>query len=129
MELERYNLNSAVRHKLWSQHETEINELLERVKKKAFESDASIKRDFVAPFSGLAKPNLSLGPTNDLRGFIGICVSPKDERSLRVMASNGHTASRYDTPPQDLEEAVEMALARWLSQPMYKSEGAVLARG
>jgi hypothetical protein len=129
MGFEEYNLNSPARQKLWSQYQAEIEEILEQVKAEVFEGNASIKRDYVAPFSGLAKPNLSLGPTGDLRGFIGICVSPKDEDSLRVLASNGHTASRYDTQVHKLEEAVERALARWLSQPMYKPEGAVLPRG
>ncbi len=87
-----------------------------------FEGKASIKSDYVARFSGLAKPNLALGLTSDLRGFMGICVSSKQEDRLRMLVSNSHTASRHDTLPQELEKTVEEALTRWLSQPMYKPD-------
>ena len=120
MGFERFNLNSPARKALWQQHRDEIEKLLERVKAEVFEGSASIKSDYVGRFSGLAKPNLTLGPTNNLRGFIGICISPKQENRLRVLVSNGHTASRHDTLPEDLEKTVEEALGRWLSQPMYK---------
>ena len=120
MGFERFNLNSPARKALWQQHRDEIEKLLERVKAEVFEGNASIKSDYVGRFSGLAKPNLTLGPTNNLRGFIGICISPKQENRLRVLVSNGHTASRHDTLSEDLEKTVEEALGRWLSQPMYK---------
>jgi hypothetical protein len=120
MGFEQFNLNSPARKALWQQHHDEIEKLLERVKVEVFDGNAVIKSDLVIRFSGLAKPNLTLGPTNDLRGFIGICASPKQENRLRVLVSNGHTASRYDTLPEELEQAVEEALGRWLSQPMYK---------
>ena len=123
MRYKRFNLNSPAREALWKENSDEIEVLLEQIKEEVFEGSASIKTDFVSRFSGLAKPNLALGPDNDLRGFIGMCVSPKQEDMLRVLASNGHTASRYDTLPQDLEETVEEALTRWLSQPMYKPKG------
>jgi hypothetical protein len=122
MGFERFNLNAPARQALWKQYRDRVEELLEQVKEEVFEGKASIKRDYVARFSGLAKPNFALGPTNDLRGFIGICVSPKQEDRLRVMVSNGHTASRLDTLPQELEKTVEEALTRWLSQPMYKPD-------
>ena len=120
MEFERFNLNSPARQALWLQYRVEIEKILEQIKAEVFEGNASIKSDYVARFSGLAKPNLALGPTSDLRGFIGICVSPKQEDRLRVLVSNGHTASRHDTPPEELEKTVEEALGRWLGQPMYK---------
>jgi hypothetical protein len=120
MGFERFNLNSPVRQALWKQYRDEIEKLLERVKTEVFEGNASIKSDYVTRFSGLARPNLTLGPTNNLRGFMGISVSPKQEDRMRVLVSNGHTASRHDTPPEELEKTVEEALGRWLSQPMYK---------
>jgi hypothetical protein len=120
MGFERFNLNSPARQALWGQNRGDIEKLLERVKEEVFEGDASIKEDYVSRFSGLAKPNLALGPTTDLRGFIGICISPKQEDMLRVLASNGHTASRNDIRPDELEDAIEKALDRWLSQPMYR---------
>ena len=120
MGFERFNLNSPVRRALWKQYRDEIEKLLERVKTEVFEGNASIKSDYVTRFSGLARPNLTLGPTNNLRGFMGISVSPKQEDRMRVLVSNGHTASRHDTPPEELEKTVEEALGRWLSQPMYK---------
>lgn len=120
MGFERFNLNSASRVALWQQYCDEIEKLLERVKAEVFEGNASIKHDYVGRYSGLAKPNLTLGPTNDLRGFIGICISPKQENKLRVLVSNGHTASRHDALPEELEKAVKESLGHWLSQPMYK---------
>jgi hypothetical protein len=120
MGFERFNLNSPARRVLWQQCRDEIEKLLERVKAEVFDGNASIKSDYVSRFSGLARPNLTLGPTNDLRGFVGICISPKQENKLRVLVSNGHTASRLDTLPEELERSVEEALDRWLSQPMYK---------
>jgi hypothetical protein len=120
MGFERFNLNSPVRQALWKQYRDEIEKLLERVKTEVFEGNASIKSDYVTRFSGLARPNLTLGPTNNLRGFMGISVSPRQEDRMRVLVSNGHTASRHDTPPEELEKTVEEALGRWLSQPMYK---------
>lgn len=120
MGFERFNLNSPARQALWEQNRADIEKLLERVKEEVFDGDASIKEDYVSRFSGLAKPNLALGSTTDLRGFIGICVSPKQEDMLRVLASNGHTASRNDIRPDELEDATEKALDRWLSQPMYR---------
>ncbi len=120
MGFERFNLNSPARQALWQQYHDDIEKLLERVKVEVFEGNASIKNDYVTRFSGLARPNLTLGPTNKLRGFMGICVSPKQEDRLRVLVSNGHTASRLDTFPEELEKTVEEALGRWLSQPMYK---------
>ncbi|MGD2050531.1 MAG: hypothetical protein PVH03_13595 [Chloroflexota bacterium] len=120
MGFERFNLNSPARQALWGQNRGDIEKLLERVKEEVFDGDASIKEDYVSRFSGLAKPNLALGPTTDLRGFIGICISPKQEDMLRVLASNGHTASRNDIRPDELEDAIEKALDRWLSQPMYR---------
>ena len=120
MGFEQFNLNSLTRRTLWQQYHDEIEKLLERVKVEVFEGNAAIKSDYVARFSGLAKPNLALGPTNDLSGFISICVSPKQEDMLRVLVSNGHTASRHDTLPEDLEKTVEEAIGRWLSQPMYR---------
>jgi hypothetical protein len=119
MKYGRFNLNSPARKALWEKHRDEIELLLKQIKKDVFEGSASIKSDYVSRFSGLAKPNLALGPEGDLRGFIGVCVSPKQEDMLRVLASNGHTATRYDILPEELEEAVEAALSRWLSQPMY----------
>jgi hypothetical protein len=120
MGFERFNLNSPARQALWRQNQAEIEKLLERVKEEVFDGDASIKKDYIPRFSGLAKPNLALGSTTELRGFIGICVSPKQPDMLRVMASNGHTAARHDVRPEELEEAIENALDRWLSQPMYR---------
>ncbi len=120
MGFERFNLNSPARRALWQQYRDEIEKLLEQVKVEVFEGNASIKSDYVTRFSGLARPNLTLGPTNNLRGFMGISVSPKQEDRLRVLVSNGHTASRLDTLPEELEKTVEEALGRWLSQPMYK---------
>lgn len=120
MGFERFNLNSPARQALWEQNRADIEKLLERVKEEVFDGDASIKEDYVSRFSGLAKPNLALGSTTDLRGFIGICVSPKQEDMLRVLASNGHTATRNDVRPDELEDATEKALDRWLSQPMYR---------
>lgn len=120
MGFERFNLNSPARQALWGQNRDDIEKLLERVKEEVFDGDASIKEDYVSRFSGLAKPNLALGSTTDLRGFIGICVSPKQEDMLRVLASNGHTATRNDVRPDELEDAIEKALDRWLSQPMYR---------
>lgn len=123
MGFERFNLNSPARQALWRQHREEIEKLLEQIRDEVFEGNALIKGDRGTRFSGLARPNLTLEPTNKLRGFIGICVSPKQEDRLRVFASNGHTASRYDTLPEALEEGVEEALGRWLSQPMYEPDG------
>lgn len=120
MGFERFNLNSPARQALWEQNRADIEKLLERVKEEVFDGDASIKEDYVSRFSGLAKPNLALGSTTDLRGFIGICVSPKQEDMLRVLASNGHTATRNDVRPDELEDAIAKALDRWLSQPMYR---------
>lgn len=120
MGFERFNLNSPARQALWEQNRADIEKLLERVKEDVFDGDASIKEDYVSRFSGLAKPNLALGSTTDLRGFIGICVSPKQADMLRVLASNGHTATRNDVRPDELEDATEKALDRWLSQPMYR---------
>jgi hypothetical protein len=123
MGFERFNLNSPARQALWQQHRDGIETLLERIKTEAFGGNAAIRRDIVSRFSGLAKPNLTLASTSDLRGFIGICVSPKQEDKLRVLVSNGHTASRHDTIPAKLEKSAEVALSRWLSQPMYKPGG------
>ena len=119
MDYERFNLNSPAREALWKEYREPIELLLEQIKEEVFEGSASIKNNYVSRFSGLAKPNLALGPDNDLRGFIGICVSPKQADMLRVLASNGQTASRHDIQPADLERAVDDALNRWLSQPMY----------
>ncbi len=120
MGFEQFNLNSPARKRLWRAHRDEIEALLEQINEEAFDGTGSIKSDYVSRFSGLAKPNLALGPSTDLRGFIGICVSPKQEDMLRVLASNDHTATRIDILPGELRKAVEDALRRWLSQPMYK---------
>ena len=120
MDFSQYNLDSAERRALWEQERKRVETLLEQIREEVFDGEASIKDDHVARFSGLAKPNLALGTTTDLAGFIAVCVSPKDPEKLRVLASNGHTAGRYDTPPEKLEEALARGLQRWLSQPMYR---------
>jgi hypothetical protein len=116
----RFNLNSTARQAFWKEQEERIRTLLEQIGDEAFEGQASIKSDHVARFSGLARPNLALGTTTDLAGFIAVCVSPGDPDQLRVLASNGHTAARYDTAPEQLEEALARGLERWISQPMYR---------
>jgi hypothetical protein len=126
MEFTQLNLNSVDRQKTWADNRVKIRQLLLQIKDEVFEGEASIKQDHISRFSGLSKPNLTLGPTSDLRGFIGICVSPKQADRLRVLVSNGHTASRYDVQTQELEKKVESALSRWLSQPMYNPKAAVL---
>ena len=120
MDFTQFNLNSAERRALWEQERERVRALLEQIKEEAFDGEASIKSDHVARFSGLAKPNLALGTTTDLAGFIAVCVSPKDPEKLRVLASNGHTAGRYDARPEKVDEALARGLQRWLSQPMYR---------
>jgi hypothetical protein len=120
MSFKHFNLNSPARQALWEESRLAIRSILEQIRADVFDGEATIKEDFASPYSGLARPNLALGSTGDLRGFIGISPSPKQEGLLRVLVSNGHTASRYDTPPQELEKTVEKALGRWLSQPMYQ---------
>lgn len=120
MDFAKFNLNSPERQSLWQQERERVKTLLERIRAEAFDGNASLKEDHVARFSGLAQPNLALGTTTELAGFIAVCVSPKDPAQLRVLASNGHTAGRYDTAPDELEEALAKGLRRWLSQPMYR---------
>jgi hypothetical protein len=115
-----FNLNSPERQALWQQERDLVQALLEQIKADVFDGQASIEGDYVARFSGLAKPNLALGTTTELAGFIAVCCSPEKVTELRVLASNGHTAVRYDTPPEELEKALAMGLRRWLSQPMYR---------
>jgi len=125
VDFSEFNLNSDERQALWEQERERVQALLEQVKEEAFDGKASIEGDHVARFSGLARPNLALGTTTDLAGFIAVCVSPKDPEKLRVLASNGHTAARYDARPVKVEEALARGLKRWLSQPMYRQAGAV----
>lgn len=120
MDFAQFNLNSAERQTLWEQERERVRALLEQIKDETFDGEASINEDHVARFSGLAKPNLALGTTTELAGFIAVCVSPKDAEKLRVLASNGHTAARYDARPEKLDEALIRGLQRWLSQPMYR---------
>lgn len=120
MDFSQYNLNSPERQALWEQQREQIQTLLEQIKDQTFDGRASIKTDHVTRFSGLAQPNLALGTTTDLAGFIAVCVSPADPEKLRVLASNGHTAGRYDASPDKLEQALARGLKRWLSQPMYR---------
>lgn len=123
MDFASLNLNSPQRQALWEEQEEQVRSMLERIKDEVFEGQATIEKDQVARFSGLAKPNLALGTTTDLAGFIAVCVSPRDPQELRVLASNGHTAARYDAPPAELEESLARGLKRWLSQPMYRQAG------
>lgn len=123
MDFARLNLDSPERQALWEQERQRVRALLEQIKEEVFDDQASIESDHVARFSGLAKPNVALGTTTDLAGFIAVCVSPKDPEKLRVLASNGHTAGRYDARPEELEEALVRGLKRWLSQPMYRQTG------
>ena len=120
MDFAHFNLHSPQRQALWEQERERVQALLEQIRDETFDGEASIKSDHVARFSGLAKPNLALGTTTDLAGFIAVCVSPKDPEKLRVLASNGHTAGRYDASPEKLDEALARGLERWLSQPMYR---------
>ena len=124
MDFTQFNLNSAQRQALWQQERGRVHALLQRIKEEAFDGEASIKTDHVARFSGLALPNLALGTTTELAGFIAVCVSPNEPEQLRVLASNGHTAARYDAPPEELEETLATGLQRWLSQPMYRQRPA-----
>jgi hypothetical protein len=119
------NLNSAQRKSLWQQQRERVNALLEQIQSEAFDGEASIKSDYVTRFSGLAQPNLALGTTTALAGFIAVCVSPRDPEQLRVIASNGHTAARTDGPPQELEKMLARGLKRWLGQPLYRQSGAI----
>lgn len=123
MDFASLNLNSPQRQALWEEQEEQVRSMLEKIKDEVFEGQATIEKDHVARFSGLAKPNLALGTTTDLAGFIAVCVSPRDPQELRVLASNGHTAARYDAPPAELEESLARGLKRWLSQPMYRQAG------
>ena len=123
MDFTSLNLNSSQRRALWDEQEARVRTLLERIKDEVFEGQATIEEDHVARFSGLAKPNLALGTTTDLAGFIAVCVSPREPEELRVLASNGHTAARYDSSPEELEETLMRGLKRWLSQPMYRQAG------
>lgn len=125
MDFTRFNLKSPERQALWEQERKHVQTLLEQIKEETFDGEASIESDHVARFSGLARPNLALGTTTELAGFIAVCVSPKDPEKLRVLASNGHTAGRYDASPEKLEEALVRGLKRWLSQPMYRQTQAM----
>lgn len=125
MDYSSFNLNSVARRALWHEQQQRVQALLEQIKEDVFDGYASIERDHVARFSGLARPNLALGATTDLAGFIGVCVSPADDEKLRVLASNGHTAARYDGPPAELEQLLARGLKRWLSHPMYRQRQAV----
>ena len=120
MDFAKFNLNSPQRQALWQQQRAPVQALLEQIRLGAFDGEASLEEDYVSRFSGLARPNMALGTTTDLAGFIAVCVSPRLANQLRVLASNGHTASRYDTPPEELAETLAQALQRWLAQPMYR---------
>jgi hypothetical protein len=117
---ERYNLESPQRLALWRAQRDRVRAILEEVRGDTFDGQAEIAPDIASRFSGLARPNLALRPKGELRGFIAICVSPKQADQLRVLASNGHTATRLDAPPAELATIVEEGLRRWLSQPMYR---------
>lgn len=119
MDFSQFNLNSEQRQTLWRQEQERISDLLEQIKAEAFDGEASVKSDHVSRFSGLAQPNLALGTTTELAGFIAVCVSPRDAEKMRVVTSNGHTAARYDGEPEELERLLVRGLKRWLSQPMY----------
>lgn len=123
MDFASLNLNSPQRRTLWEEQEPRVRRMLERIKEEVFEGQATIEEDHAPRFSGLAKPNLALGTTTDLAGFIAVCVSPREPQELRVLASNGHTAARYDAPPAELEETLARGLKRWLGQPMYRQAG------
>lgn len=120
MDFAKFNLNSPQRQALWQQQQEPVQALLEQIRLEAFDGEASLEEDYVSRFSGLARPNMALGTTTDLAGFIAVCVSPRQANQLRVMASNGHTAARYDTLPEELAEALARGLRRWLAQPMYR---------
>ena len=120
MDFAKFNLNSPQRQALWQEQRDPVQALLEQIRLEAFDGEASLEEDYVSRFSGLARPNMALGTSTDLAGFIAVCVSPRRANQLRVLASNGHTASRYDTPPDELAETLAQALQRWLAQPMYR---------
>jgi hypothetical protein len=120
MDFSRFNLNSPERQALWAEQRPEIERLLRQIADEAFGGQAAIEADQASRFSGLARPNLVLTPTGELGGFLGISVSPRDPEQLRLLVSNGHTASRFDTDPDRLWDTAESALERWLSQPRYK---------
>ena len=124
MNFGKFNLNSPERLALWDGQRERVETMLEQIKVEAFDGAATIRSDHVARFSGLAQPNRALGTTTALAGFIAVCVSPADPEALRVVASNGHTAARYDGPPQELAELLARGLERWLSQPMYRQSHA-----
>ena len=125
MSFARFNLNSPQRQALWERHREQIEAFLQQIKVETFDGAATITADHVARFSGLARPNRALGTTTELAGFIAVCVSPSDPDELRVLASNGHTAARYDGPPDALAELLARGLERWLSQPMYRQRHAM----
>ena len=116
----KYNLDSPQRQALWTEQKEGVRRILEEVQQDVFDGRAEISADVASRFSGLARPNLALRPTGELRGFLAICVSPKRTDQMRVLTSNGHTATRLDGPADDLVEIVEKGLRRWLSQPMYR---------
>lgn len=124
MNFSRFNLHSPARAALWQAQQDRVASLLAQIKEEAFDGAASTEVDYVSRFSGLAQPNLALGTTTELAGFIAVCVSPKDPAHLRVLASNGHTAARYDGPPEELPQLLRRGLERWLSQPRYRQHGA-----
>ena len=119
-QFKKYNLNSPQRQALWAEQKEGVRRILEELQRDVFDGRAEIVADIASRFSGLARPNLALRPTGELRGFLSICVSPKRADQMRVLASNGHTATRLDGPVDDLVEIVEKGLRRWLSQPMYR---------
>ncbi|MCI0399222.1 MAG: hypothetical protein L0332_18785 [Chloroflexi bacterium] len=107
---------------LWDEHNDRIRAILEEVRRDAFGGQAEIAADVASRYSGLARPNLALRPTGELQGFIAVCVSPRQADELRVLASNGHTATRLDAPPDELVDIVEKGLFNWLSQPLYRGQ-------
>lgn len=120
MDFAKLNLNSPQRKALWRQQREPVQALLEQIRLETFDGEASLEEDYVSRFSGLARPNMALGTTTDLAGFLAVCVSPRQASQLRVVVSNGHTAARYDTLPEELAEALARGLRRWLAQPMYR---------
>ena len=124
---EQYNLESPQRLALWREQRGRVREILEEIRQDTFDCQAEIASDIASRFSGLARPNLALRPLGEMRGFIAVCVSPKQADQLRVLASNGHTATRLDAPPAELAAIVERGLRRWLSQPLL-DPGAIRAR-
>lgn len=120
MDFTRFNLNSDQRQTSWQEQRPTVEQLLHQIKEQVFEGEAILETDHASRFSGLAKPNLTLAPSGELGGFIGVSISPKDPEQLRILVSNGHTAARYDTAPDDLWQTAATALERWMSQPRYK---------